>query len=150
MPKTRISQNFNPTFRCGFCTLAHPSKTKHHKQIILACAIILHAGCMHTRCSGTSNTEHATSRETGNGSSSSAAVPATTAASSTAFSLKKLQQAGGTSSDFVMPLIARDFRPFLLAIESTCCSIMACNNLFCNVGQIQQQLIVYRLFSQQR
>jgi hypothetical protein len=89
--------------------------------LALACAITRQAGCMHTRCSGTSSTEHATSIETGNGSSSPApAADADAASASLSFSLHGLQQAGGGASACATLRMSRDLRPFLTAIERTC------------------------------
>ena len=108
----------------AFSWLAHHYIKKHSKFTALTCAMTLQVGCMHTRCNGTSSTEQATSMEMGNGSSS--APPSHSPADaifSTACSFKRLQQAGGGISEVVAPLIARDFRPFLLATESTCSSV---------------------------
>jgi hypothetical protein len=105
------------------CTSLHK---KHHVFTELTCAMTLQVGCMHTRCNGTSSTEQAMSMEMGNGSSSAPPPPSTAdTALSSARSFKRLQHAGGGISKVGALPIARDFRPFLLATESTCSSILA-------------------------
>jgi hypothetical protein len=121
-----IEQCLGPHMNAAFRLFCTSLLKKHYKFTELTCAMTLQVGCMHTRCNGTSSTEQAMSMEMGNGSSSAPPPPSPSdTALSSARSFKRLQHAGGGISEVDALPIARDFRPFLLATESTCSSFLA-------------------------